>query len=683
MAVDSSIPPHYTHAANNTPSPASTSASTLTREHLQQHNQRQQLHYHRPAPVRPICTTFPRYNINQQHQQQDHHDDTPTTATANNNNALAIATRGIDLSEPETAGTLFSPNGDGHLVFNHNKITSPREYPAYPSHNPFDDPSSPVDDKEDEAHRPVNPSSLTKQQQQPEPNQQLPGQQPWSNGRHPLSNRKWISLYTRFFRLDNTSATHSSQIVHSTWMWTGALFLVRGTMFLYAFSVLLADILQTDRPRYEFCYLTQLSYLGLSSYLGTVSWHTFSEWRRERGLRAIKASSITSQDKETGSSSTAVAETMMVTRTTTIERQHWFLTDMNFFLYHTICTFHVIVPLLFWGYLSVQGEARTMAIEMSVDSLWRNYSFHGGDLILVLLEISINSMPFIPSHIVIVFSICLLYLAEAHLVHYVDGFWIYPFLDTSVGPVWVAMYFGVGVVIAVAFGAMYFLHRGRNWWFARRAAAKVRLASSSALEVDGEATVPEMIVVTSSIPTVRPGTHLQSTFSSTTQLPSGTVFISTTTTSTPGNYNPSSSSSPSSHTHNNPIMTHTNTSTALFPTTAPPTTILTSCGTPVFEPTTPQQPPLAINPTQILIQNRRRSYSNCSNDSTTSTLVGSDEGMMNKEKEKKDFEASAGSISERTARRLSMNGGATQPQVDGSGLQKVEEEDGYETEGDR
>lgn len=317
-----------------------------------------------------------------------------------------------------------------------------------------------------------------------------------------------------------------------------------------------------------------------------------------------------------------------------------------------------------------------MAVEMSVESLWRNYSFHGGDLVLVLLEISVNSMPFIPSHILIVFFICLLYLAEAHLVHYVDGFWIYPFLDTSVGPVWVAMYFGVGVVIAVAFGVMYFLHRGRNWWFARRAAAKVLGSSSSSstsstVNVDGEAVavVPEMVVVTSSIPTVRPGTHLHSTFSSTTQLPSGTVFISSSTASTQANYD--------HNTHNNPVMTHTNTSTALFPTTAPPTTILTS-GATEFEPTSK---PLAL-PTQILIQSRRRSYSNCSNDSTTSTLVGSDEGM-NKEKEKeKDFEAANGSISERTARRLSMNG-ATQPQVDGSGLQKVDEEDGYETEGDR
>ncbi|KAF9538058.1 hypothetical protein EC957_007272 [Mortierella hygrophila] len=310
-----------------------------------------------------------------------------------------------------------------------------------------------------------------------------------------------------------------------------------------------------------------------------------------------------------------------------------------------------------------------MAIEMSVNALWRNYSFHGGDLILVLFEISINSMPFIPSHIFIVFFICLLYLAEAHLVHYVDGFWIYPFLDTSGGPVWVAMYFGVGVVIAAAFGVMYYLHRGRNWWFARRATAKV-LASASAVEA---AAAPEMVVVTSSIPTVRPGTHLQTTFSSTTRLPSGTAFIPTTT-RTPANYDPSSSST--SHTHNNPIMTHTNTSTALFPTTAPPTTILTSGATGLEQ--TPK--PLAI-PTQILIQSRRRSYSNCSNDSTTSTLVGSDEGMNKKDKEK-DFEAANSSISERTARRLSMNG-VTQPQVEGSGLKKVEEEDGYETEGDR
>ncbi|KAF8936486.1 hypothetical protein BGZ47_009472 [Haplosporangium gracile] len=653
MALDNRIPAHHTHAVSNTPSPAS--ASTLTREHLQQHNQRQQVHHHRPAPVRPICTTLPRYDSNQQQQQQQqqgYHDDTPTTATVNNNNSNALATtEGIDLSEPETARTFFSPSGDGDLAFQYNKHTLGEEYSGYPSHNPFDDPSF-IDNGEDEAHRPVDPSSLT-QQQRPESDQPQQQEKAWSNGRHPLTNRKWRSLYVRFFRLDNTPATHSSQIVHSTWLWTGALFLIRCTMFLYAASVLLADIILTDRPQFEFCYLTQLSYLGLTSYLGTVSWHTLSEWRRERGLRAIKTSSPYS-----------FTDDMMAARTTTIERQHWFLTDMNFFLYHTICTFHVIVPLLFWGYLSFQGEAWSMAVEMSVNSLWRNYSFHGGDFVLIVLEISINSMPFIPSYIFIVFFICLLYLAEAHLVHYVNGFWIYPFLDTSVGPIWVAMYIGVGFVIAAAFGAVYFLHRGRNWWFARRAAAK-------ALAASGAAVAPEMVVVTSSIPTVYPGSHLQSTFSSATPLPSGTVLISTST-GTSGNYTLSSSNP-----LNNSVMTHTNTSTALFPTAAPPSTILTTSAG--FNPTLQ---PLPI-PSQILTQNRRRSYSNCSNDSTTSTLVGSDESMS---KEKVKNSEAAGDvdrpISERTARRLSMNG-ATQPQVDGNALQKVDEENGYETEGDR
>ncbi|KAG0254914.1 hypothetical protein BG011_005430 [Mortierella polycephala] len=150
------------------------------------------------------------------------------------------------------------------------------------------------------------------------------------------------------------------------------------------------------------------------------------------------------------------------TWTTTIERQHWLLTDMNFFLYHTICTFHLIVPFIYWGFLAYSGEAKMMAVDVSVVSLWLNYSFHGGDLIIVLLEIAINTMPFIPSHFVVVFFVCLLYLAETHVVYYVDGFWIYPFLDTTGGPIWVLLYFGVGCAILVAFTFMYYLHRIRN-----------------------------------------------------------------------------------------------------------------------------------------------------------------------------------------------------------------------------
>ncbi|KAG0232508.1 hypothetical protein BGW42_008128 [Actinomortierella wolfii] len=152
--------------------------------------------------------------------------------------------------------------------------------------------------------------------------------------------------------------------------------------------------------------------------------------------------------------------------TTTIERQHWLLTDLHFFLYHTICTFHVIVPVLYWGYNSISGEAKMMAVDLNKQSLWRNYSFHGLDLVLVLIEVAINSMPFVPSHLIPVILVALLYLAEAHIVHAVDGFWIYPFLDTS-NKLWALLYLGVGFVIVAAFFAMYYLHRFKDWYIHR------------------------------------------------------------------------------------------------------------------------------------------------------------------------------------------------------------------------
>ncbi|KAF9562830.1 hypothetical protein EC968_005091 [Mortierella alpina] len=281
------------------------------------------------------------------------------------------------------------------------------------------------------------------------------------HARHPPRVRD--SLYTRFFGLERPAA-HSSVIVRSSWTSTGWLFFIRFILFLYTFTVLVADLIMTDRPRYAFCYLTQLSYLGLTSYLGTVSWHTLSEWRRERAVRAASSKIIGKKSPaqmEEGVGAEGMT-TLAMTRTTTIERQHWLLTDMNIFLYHTICTFHIIVPLMYWGYLSYEGDARVMAVEISSESLWRNYSFHGGDLIVVLIEIAINTMPFIPTHLTIVFAICLLYLGEAHLVHHVDGFWIYPFLDTSGSLIWMALYIGVALAITLAFIVMYYVHRIRD-----------------------------------------------------------------------------------------------------------------------------------------------------------------------------------------------------------------------------
>ncbi|KAF9897344.1 hypothetical protein BX616_005760, partial [Lobosporangium transversale] len=79
------------------------------------------------------------------------------------------------------------------------------------------------------------------------------------------------SRYARLFNFNGRPETRSEVIVRSScpkWIPTGFLFGLRATLFLYAFTVLLSDICLTDRPQFEFCYLTQLSYLGLTSYLG-------------------------------------------------------------------------------------------------------------------------------------------------------------------------------------------------------------------------------------------------------------------------------------------------------------------------------------------------------------------------------------------------------------------------------
>lgn len=84
--------------------------------------------------------------------------------------------------------------------------------------------------------------------------------------RHPSRLRG--SCYTRFFGFERRASTQSQVVVRSPWLPTGPLFVFRLMLFVYGFSVLVTDLARTERPRYSFCYLTQLSYLGLISYLG-------------------------------------------------------------------------------------------------------------------------------------------------------------------------------------------------------------------------------------------------------------------------------------------------------------------------------------------------------------------------------------------------------------------------------
>ncbi|KAF8937241.1 hypothetical protein BGZ58_003063 [Dissophora ornata] len=206
-------------------------------------------------------------------------------------------------------------------------------------------------------------------------------------------------------------------------------------------------------------------------------------------------------------------------------------------------------------------------------------------------------MPFIPSHAVIVFVVCLLFLAEAHIVYHVDGFWIYPFLDTTSGPIWMAMYVGVGFAILCAFFLMYFLHRGRNWIRTKRAHRHFGSSQQHQQQING----------------TRVGAGEE-------RRESAINSLATSSADDMESYEAKEANEPGSYSYyiNGGAMA------------------------------------VDHQMLDIQTQNRKRSCSNCSEDSTTSTLVGADEGIRAKRAaaRKQSFVADTAPISPGTEQQL-------------------------------
>jgi len=189
-------------------------------------------------PLRPIVTTALPVYI--------HHDpSSPTTATTD------------AVMSPGTAGTqrtLFEEDQEV-MCTDHSKIGNGNQVPRQLSHPSETKEQYSFDHDHTPPHTTLTPSSSTLS-----PFMHLQGQP-----RHPPNVQN--SLYTRFFRLE-TDQARSEVIVRSSWLSTGWLLGVRSLLFLYTSVVLITDMFRNDRPQFAFCYLTQLSYFGLISYLG-------------------------------------------------------------------------------------------------------------------------------------------------------------------------------------------------------------------------------------------------------------------------------------------------------------------------------------------------------------------------------------------------------------------------------
>ncbi|TFK48103.1 hypothetical protein OE88DRAFT_1635377 [Heliocybe sulcata] len=214
--------------------------------------------------------------------------------------------------------------------------------------------------------------------------------------------------------------------------WLAAVRLTLGTYaFATALAVLIKDGIDAPNARGYFSYFTDLSYIGLLSYLLAAGFQTLLY---SRGAPAPK--------------STRAARALRYAHGV---------------LYSTITTFPVIVTAVYWSVLSSQETFSTTY------SSWSNVSHHALNTALACFEILLTSAVPLPwLHLLYCILLLALYLALAYVTHASQGFYTYDFLNPSTEHAKLAGYIiGIAVGECVLFAIVHYVIVLRNLLFAR------------------------------------------------------------------------------------------------------------------------------------------------------------------------------------------------------------------------
>ncbi|KAI9226906.1 MAG: hypothetical protein DHS80DRAFT_32298 [Piptocephalis tieghemiana] len=202
-------------------------------------------------------------------------------------------------------------------------------------------------------------------------------------------------------------------------------------LFTYALSVALAAFIQNallGQAWHFLFYYTHLSYMALTLYLGLAGLYTLAyalqppEYPEPRLLPC-------------GS---------------------WAFRSLSI-LYMIVVAAHCFVPVVYWLFLYDPNHQPSPA------SLWTNISQHGGDTLLLLLEISSSRILFRFRDLLPATLSVLIYIPWMWMSYVWKHFWIYPpfALGPGSGP-WIA-YFGAFLSILILQVVMVGLHRVREF----------------------------------------------------------------------------------------------------------------------------------------------------------------------------------------------------------------------------
>ncbi|ORZ06607.1 hypothetical protein BCR42DRAFT_157410 [Absidia repens] len=236
------------------------------------------------------------------------------------------------------------------------------------------------------------------------------------------SNWAWI----RWFGFDQFQPERA---VTSYWIPTEAFLGIRILTALYSTIIQWTSIAESAIDHtfnIYFGYFTHLTFIGLHAYLVTAVYHHVRYIWSGRKLDSFF-------------------------------KQPTFLNYLYVYLYHTVITFNIVTPIVYWAVLSSSGD------QPNAERLWVNVSVHGVSLGMMLLDVIFNRMKVYTNVMLLIIINVVIYMCLTFLVFYCTGIWVYPFLNWDLGLYGAMVYLLAGLVFIVIYFIILGIHDLRDY----------------------------------------------------------------------------------------------------------------------------------------------------------------------------------------------------------------------------
>ncbi|KAI7858451.1 hypothetical protein BDC45DRAFT_531648 [Circinella umbellata] len=210
------------------------------------------------------------------------------------------------------------------------------------------------------------------------------------------------------------------------------LFMIRIPLVLYSVIVMWADIgnsISTGDINHYFAYFTRFTFIGLHAYLVTSFCHHVQYLRCKPKHPA------------------------------SFLNQYSFLNYLYVILYHTVVTYNILTPVVYWVLLS--GVLINNKDATTID-WWMALSLHGSTFFIMMTEVIMTRMVLYTRMIVVVFCTVLAYMLLTFIIYASEKWWVYSFLDWDQGASCSIWYIAVAVSVVLCFFLQIGIHALRE-----------------------------------------------------------------------------------------------------------------------------------------------------------------------------------------------------------------------------